>query len=195
MMIVGLTGGIGSGKSTVAKMFKDLGIPVYDSDQNAKELMVNSETIKKAIIKLFDESAYQDGILNRGYIAKQVFENSELLKKLNKIVHPAVREHFSNWVNEQDAYYVIQESALIFENGYEDFYDAIILVSAPLETRIERVVRRDGSEEQDVMKRVENQLGDEHKKNLAHFYIENIDLKTTQKQVYKIHDTLVKSSS
>ncbi|WP_435622634.1 dephospho-CoA kinase [Flagellimonas sp.] len=194
MMKVGLTGGIGSGKSTVAGMFAELGVPVYDSDKEAKELMVNSETLKKDIITLLGDDAYQEGILNRGYIAKQVFENIHLLKKLNKIVHPAVREHFLKWANEQETNYVIQESALIFENGYEDFYDAIILVSAPLETRLGRVVKRDDSNEEEVIKRIENQLDDELKKKKAHFHLENIDLETTQKKVLEIHKALIESS-
>ena len=194
MMIVGLTGGIGSGKSTVSKMFMELGVPVYDSDKQAKQLMVDSEPLKTSIIKLLGKKAYHEGELNRSYIAKQVFENSQLLKKLNKIVHPAVREHFLKWATEQDVDYVIQESALIFENGYEDFYDAIILISAPLETRIERVLKRDGSKVEEVMKRIGNQLEDEHKRDLAHFHLENIDLETSQKKVLEIHNALVESS-
>ena len=194
MRIVGLTGGIGSGKSTVSKMFMELGVPVYDSDKQAKDLMVHSETLKASIVKLLGKDAYKDGELNRGYIAKQVFENSELLKKLSKIVHPAVREHFLNWTTKQESDYVIQESALIFENGYQDFYDAIILITAPLETRVQRVVQRDGSEAKDVMNRVKNQFEDEHKKDLAHFHLENIDLETTQKKVLEIHKALIESS-
>ena len=120
MMRVGLTGGIGSGKSTVARMFEALGIPIYDSDMQAKVLMSNSEKLKKAITQLLGKNAYQNGALNREFIAKKVFADSNLLEKLNKIVHPAVKEHFLDWAQEQESEYIIQESALIFENGNED---------------------------------------------------------------------------
>ena len=194
MMRVGLTGGIGSGKSTVARMFEALGIPIYDSDMQAKILMSNSEKLKKAITQLLGKNAYQNGALNREFIAEKVFADSNLLEKLNKIVHPAVKEHFLDWAQEQESEYIIQESALIFENGNEDFYDAIILITAPLEKRLKRVTERDGSDTDDVMKRIENQMEDGPKIEMAHFHIENIDLKTTQEEVLKVHETLVKSS-
>lgn len=194
MMIVGLTGGIGSGKSTVAKMFIELGVPVYDSDKEAKQLMSSSKKLRNAIIQLLGKEAYQGKELNRTYIAGEVFGNAPLLEKLNKIVHPAVREHFLNWTKEQDSPYVIQESALIFENGNEDFYDAIILITAPVEIRLERVSKRDGSKVDEVMKRIKNQMEDEPKRKMAHFHIENLDLETTQKEILLVHETLIKSS-
>ncbi|MEM9076581.1 MAG: dephospho-CoA kinase [Bacteroidota bacterium] len=194
MMIIGLTGGIGSGKSTVAKMFEVLGIPVYDSDMQAKQLMSQSKKIRKAITQLLGKNAYQDGGLNREYIAKKVFSDKSLLEKLNKIVHPAVREHFLDWAEKQESEYVIQESALIFENANEDFYDALILITAPIEKRIERVTKRDGSNANDVMKRIKNQMEDTSKMEMAHFHIENMDLETTRKEVLRVHDTLMKSS-
>ncbi|MEM9363303.1 MAG: dephospho-CoA kinase [Bacteroidota bacterium] len=193
MIRVGLTGGIGSGKSTVGKMFTALGIPVYDSDRQAKMLMSHSEKLKKAITQLFGENAYKNGVLNRKYIAGKAFADTKLLEKLNKIVHPAVKEHFLDWAEEQDAQYVIQESALIFENGNEDFYDAVILITAPLENRLKRVTERDGSDANEVMKRIENQMEDGPKVKMAHFHIENIDLKTTQEEVLKVHEALLKS--
>ncbi|PRX54515.1 dephospho-CoA kinase [Flagellimonas meridianipacifica] len=195
MMKVGLTGGIGSGKSTVAKMFIELGIPVYDSDAQAKELMSHSKKLKKAIVQLLGKNAFKGEVLNRKYIAGKVFADPKLLEKLNKIVHPAVKEHFLDWTQKQDSEYVIQESALIFENGKEDFYDAVILVTAPEEIRVERVVKRDNSEASDVMQRIENQMKDREKEDKAHFHIENIDLETTQNKVLEIHNAIVKSSA
>lgn len=140
-MIVGLTGGIGSGKTTVAGFFKELGVPVYNSDKEARKLMKNSKKVKKAIIELLGEDAYKGKKLNKTHISDRIFTNEKLLQKLNSIVHPAVRNHFLKWKNRQDAPYVIQETALVFENNSQDFYDKIILVVAPKAFRIQRAAR------------------------------------------------------
>lgn len=190
MMLVGLTGGIGSGKSTVAEMFRDLDVPVYDSDLEAKQLMVTSMEMRQSILDLFGDEAYKGESLNRKYIADQVFKNTELLKKLNGIVHPAVRKHFLEWMEQQSAPYVIQETALIFENGVQDQYDATILVTAPLNVRLERVMKRDNMTEQAVMDRMKNQMDDNQKIDLAQFCIENVDLDTTRERVNKLHHKL-----
>ena len=143
-MIVGLTGGIGSGKSTVGAMFQKLGVPIYNSDLEAKNLMSRSKKIKRDIEVLLGKESYLDGQLNKEYIAKIVFKDSKLLQGLNNIVHPAVRSHFKMWCKRQNVPYVIQEAAIIFENGTNEFYDKIILVTAPKDIRIQRVVARDG---------------------------------------------------
>ena len=187
MMIVGLTGGIGSGKSTVAKMFAELGIPVYDSDMEAKELMVASNEVKTAITQLLGEEAYDNYGLNRPYIANKVFKDPELLEKLNAIVHPAVRKHFLDWVERQESPYVIQETALIFENDAQDKYDYTILVTAPVETRIQRVIERDNVEGQAVVDRMKNQLDDEQKVDLANFSLKNLELDKTRRKVKELH--------
>ncbi len=189
-MLVGLTGGIGSGKSTVAQIFRDLGVPVYDSDKEAKSLMVNSPELKSAIIDLLGDNAYTGKTLNRSYIAELVFKDVRLLQKLNKIVHPAVRQHFLKWANEQSAPYVIQETALIFENGVQDNYSATILVTAPLEMRLKRVMERDGVGKQVVLERMKNQMDDNQKIDLAQFCIENIDLEATKEKVRGLHAKL-----
>jgi len=175
-MIVGLTGGIGSGKSTVAKFFKALGVPVYDSDAQAKRIMKSSKKIRKKIIALLGEEAYEDKSLNRAYIAKSVFGNKELLEELNGIVHPAVRKHFLKWSQKQDYPYVVQETALLFENKSNHLYDKVILVTAPQKLRIARVMSRDNSTEEQVLARIENQLADTDKIELSDYIIENIDL-------------------
>ncbi len=190
-MLVGLTGGIGSGKSTVAQMFRDLGVPVYDSDKEAKSLMVNSPKLKSAIIDLLGDNAYTGKTLNRSYIAELVFKDTGLLQKLNKIVHPAVRQHFLKWASEQSAPYVIQETALIFENGAQDNYSATILVTAPLEMRLKRVMERDGVAKQVVLERMKNQMDDNQKIDLAQFCIENIDLEATKEKVRGLHAKLL----
>lgn len=193
MMIVGLTGGIGSGKTTVAKMFKKLGIPVYNSDKEAKKLMNKSEEMGAAIVDLFGKNAYKKGKLNRRFIAKAVFADKELLSKLNAIVHPAVKTHFYDWVKKQTAPYVIQETALIFENGMEDRFDKVVLVTAPEAERVKRVTARDKVSKDAVLARINNQLDDSYKKKKSHFTVENIDLEATRKQVEAIHKELLKS--
>ncbi|RIV42023.1 dephospho-CoA kinase [Flagellimonas pelagia] len=192
MMIVGLTGGIGSGKSTVAKMFRKLGVPVYDSDHEAKVLMVTSPKVRDGLIKLFGEEIYDDeGNLNRKFIADKVFKDAALLQKLNAIVHPTVREHFLEWAAGHSTPYVIQETALIFENNAQDKYDQTILVTAPMEARAHRVMERDGVDREAVLDRMRNQMTDDEKAGLAHFRIENIDLKTTKNKVKQLHAKLL----
>jgi len=194
MMVVGLTGGIGSGKSTVAKMFAELGIPVYDSDYEAKLLMSSSKKVKNAIIKLLGEAAYSGDELDRMYVASKVFAAEEVLKKLNGIVHPAVRKHFLKWTKKQDAPYVIQESAIIFENNNQDFYDAIVLITAPIEERIHRIIKRDNTTRENVLSRMANQLSDIEKENLSDFMLINEDIVSTRLKIKEIHDKLIQKS-
>ena len=194
MMIVGLTGGMGSGKTTVGKFFIELGIPVYNSDVSAKELMKSSKKVKKSIIKLLGKDAYKGKKLNKRYIAESVFNNRVLLKKLNAIVHPAVRKDFLKWIKKQDAPYVIQETALIFENDSERLYDKIVLVTAPLNLRLNRVMDRDGSTENEVSARLKNQLVDAEKIPLSDFVIENVELLKTKAIVEDVHSALLEYS-
>jgi dephospho-CoA kinase len=191
-MIVGLTGGIGSGKTTVAKFFKELGVPVYNSDKQARKLMKNSKKLKKAITDLLGENAYKGKKLNKKYISDKIFNDSSLLTQLNAIVHPAVRKHFLSWVEKKKAPYVVQETALIFENKAQDFYDRIILVVAPEANRIQRVMERDGSTEQQVKDRLKNQLTDEEKLQGAHFVIENTTLAETKEKVGQLNREILK---
>lgn len=191
-MIVGLTGGIGSGKTTVANMFRKLGVPVYNSDVEAKNLMNFSAKIRKDIEGLLGEQSYLNGELNRDYVAKKVFADKELLKALNRIVHPAVRTHFLDWSKEQKTQYVVQEAAIIFENGNREFYDKIILVTAPTPIRISRVMDRDGSTEAQVEQRIKNQLPDSEKEKYSDFVIPNIELEKTQLEVMRVHQELLK---
>jgi len=190
-MIVGLTGGIGSGKTTVANFFKELGVPVYNSDKEARKLMKNSKKVKKAIVELLGESAYKGKKLNKTYISNKIFNNKKLLQNLNSIVHPAVRKHFLKWKKKQDAPYVIQETALIFENISQEFYDKIILVVAPELQRIQRVSERDSISKQQVESRLNNQLKDDEKIPLADFIIENIELLKTKEKVEKVNRVLL----
>lgn len=191
MKYVGLTGGIGSGKSTVAKMFMQLGVPVYNSDERAKHLMNNSTDIKKRLVELLGKESYKEGQLNRAFVAKKVFNDTELLAQLNAIVHPVVREDFLNWANQQDFCYVIQETALLFENEAQNLYDYVILVTAPKEERISRVVNRDSVTREQVIARMDNQLEDDEKLNLSDYVVENIDIERTKSSVLQVHASIV----
>jgi len=191
MKIVGLTGGIGSGKTLVANMFSGFGIPVYDSDLEAKYLMNSSENLREAIIDLLGDQAYANDKLNRRYIANKVFDDSHLLESLNALVHPAVREHFLNWTENQQSPYVIQETALIFENNAQDRYDYVILVTAPEELRIQRVMKRDGQSKEMIKARIDNQLDDEQKIAKSDFVINNIAKEDTHESVFQIHKAIM----
>lgn len=191
---MGLTGGIGSGKTTVAKFFKNLGVPVYNSDKQAKKLMRKSKKLKRAITALLGEDAYDGQKLNRAAIAAKVFNDKKLLNDLNGLVHPAVKKHFLKWAAKQQAHYVIQEAAILFENGTYKNYDKIILVRAPEEVRIARIRQRDGSSETMVRARMKNQMKDAEKNKLSDYIIDNIDLKKTKFAVEEIHAQLLKTS-
>ncbi|WP_317129246.1 dephospho-CoA kinase [Maribacter algarum] len=190
-MIVGLTGGIGSGKTTVANFFKELGVPIYNSDKEARKLMRTSKKVKNAIIELLGEEAFTGKKLNKTLISDKIFNNKKLLQKLNSIVHPAVRAHFVKWEKKQDAPYVIQETALIFENKSQDFYDKIILVVALEAQRIQRVSERDGISEEQVQNRLMNQLEDVEKIPFADYVIENTNLSKTKKEVNRVNKALL----
>ncbi len=191
MMVVGLTGGIGSGKSTVAKLLLELGVPVYNSDVEAKKMMETSKVLKRKIVSLLGAESYINHKLNRPYIATQVFKDKKLLQKLNSIVHPAVRKHFVMWCKNQSHPYVVQETALLFENGTKDFYDKTILVTAPKDIRIARIISRDGSTREKVLERIQNQLEDKEKVSLADFVLENINLTKTVVKVQKLDKALL----
>lgn len=191
MKIIGLTGGIGSGKTTVANFFKELEVPVYIADVEAKKIMNTSASIKKALISLFGKKSYVNNELNRKFIASKVFKDKELLQKLNDIVHPEVEKHFKVWIANQDQPYVIYEAAIIFENNAQSKFDYTILVTAPQDIKVKRVLIRDHSTEQEVKSRMENQWDDSKKEKLANFIIENIDLEDTKSQIYQLHTKLL----
>lgn len=178
--IIGLTGGIGSGKSTIAKHIESLGIPVYIADIEAKKVMELPEIVNQ-IVTNFDNSIIDNGIINREKLAAIVFNDPEKLKLLNAIVHPAVKKHFSSWLNQHNNFSIIvKEAAILFESGSYKECDAIISVIAPLELRIDRVVKRDNATREKVIQRINNQLSDEERIAKSNFIINNIDLKTAQ---------------
>lgn len=192
-MIVCLTGGIGSGKTTVVNLFSKLGVPVYVSDTEARILMETSGQVKNEIIKEFGEKSYINNIPDRKYLASVVFSNKEKLQKLNAIIHPCVAKHFKDWYKKQDAKYVIKESAILFENGIYGDCKKIILITAPKEERIKRVMNRDKVSRKDVLLRMKNQWTDREKKKLSDFIIRNTSIDKTLVQVNKIHNLLLKT--
>jgi dephospho-CoA kinase len=192
-ILVGLTGGIGSGKSTVAKIFSLLGTPIYFADDRAKWLMGNDELLKNQLIEAFGEESYDSkGELNRSFLAKTVFSDPEKIKTINSLVHPAVGRDFLSWSSQQNTTYVLKEAALIFETGNNKALDFVINVSSPLKVRIARTLMRDSfrSEEQ-VNQIINQQLPDEQKNELADFVIKNTDNKLLIPQVLEIHQKLV----
>lgn len=189
--LVGLTGGIGSGKTTIANFFKELGVPIYIADTEAKALMNRSKVIKRKLIALFGDNAYQNGKLNRDFLSKKIFNNKDLLQKMNAIVHPKVASHFKRWVKKQEAPYVISEAAILFENGSYKKYDYIITVTAPEEVRLKRVMSRDSASKEKVKSVMNNQWKDEEKIKLSDYVIQNINLEEAKAQVLQIHQNLL----
>ena len=193
-MVVGLTGGIGSGKSTIAKEFATLGIAVFNSDEQAKALIANNAQVKKRIIATFGEKAYQNGEYNRAYIAQIVFNNPEKLAILNSIVHPALAKYFKQWAKKQTSPYVLKEAAILFESGSYKDCDYIITVTAPEQLRIARVMARDHCTEAQVRARMAQQWSEAQRIALSNAVIENIDLEVAKKEVRKLNDELQMTS-
>ncbi len=191
--IIGLTGGIGSGKSYVGRFFNQFDIPIYLADKEAKRLMIQDPVLKSSIKSLLGKDSYhRNGRPNRPYIAQLVFNNKKLLKSLNKLVHPAVQADFRSWANQQKAPYAIEESALLFEIKAGDKFDKIILVTAPKDIRINRVIKRDNVTKERVLNRMKNQLSDQKKIPLSDFVIINDGKEDIAKQVQKIHNQILK---
>lgn len=193
-MLIGITGGIGSGKTTVAKMFADFDkVAIYFADIEAKKLMNSSERIKSQLIDEFSEEVYKNGALNRAYLAGIVFKDKEKLEKLNAIVHPVVYQHLQDFVkSNDDKDYIVYENAILFENGSEKLCDKIITVTAPEEIRVERVVKRDQTTEKEVRNRIKNQWSDEKKTLQSHYVIHNLSVTSVVKEVRRIHNNLTK---
>ncbi|MBO7169275.1 MAG: dephospho-CoA kinase, partial [Rikenellaceae bacterium] len=191
MKRLGVTGGIGSGKSTICELLARRGVPIYDSDSRAKKLM-NSE-LQQPIRALFGEQAYNDSGLNRSYIASRAFGNPELLARLNAIVHPAVADDFERWAEnfEGQVQFVALESAILYESGFDSRVDAVLCVDAPLDVRIERTVKRDGSSREEVEKRVVRQRTDVARQN-ADFVIVTDGKRTLDDLVDELFENLDK---
>ncbi|WP_299672489.1 dephospho-CoA kinase [uncultured Polaribacter sp.] len=196
-MVVGLTGGIGSGKTTVAKLFQKFDtVAVYIADLEAKKLMNASKVIKNQIIAEFGAASYKKNQLNRTYLSSLVFNNKKKLQILNSIVHPAVKRDFRNFVvAHKDKSYIIYESAILFESNSQHQFDFVITVFTHLEERISRVIKRDHTTKEEVLKRIHNQWKEDKKLLFSNYIIENNTLRNTENQVKKIHNILTKKAT
>ena len=193
---VGLTGGIGSGKTTIANLFAlHFSIPIYIADTKAKELVANNKQLQQEIVTLLGEEAFVEGRYNTSFVAQEVFSNKEKLDKLNAIIHPYVQQDFLQWKQSQQAPYVIKEAAILFESGSYRDCDFIIMVTAPLEERIKRVMLRDKIDRETVEKRIKNQWNDEKKIELSTFVIENREIDKNLDKIEIIHSKIVKMTA
>ncbi|MBR2025907.1 MAG: dephospho-CoA kinase [Alistipes sp.] len=187
MKKIAICGGIGSGKSTVCQMFAERGVAIYDSDSRAKALMNESEPLRKALMAEFGAECYEGGVLNRPYLAQRVFASPEQLAKLNAIVHPAVKEDFLRWAEEQSGDYVILESAILYESGFDSLVDKVVAVLAPLPLRIERAMQRDGASREQIEARIKAQMSDDELMARADFAIVNFQLEDVEKDVVELN--------
>ncbi|MBN1251824.1 MAG: dephospho-CoA kinase [Bacteroidales bacterium] len=195
MIKVGLTGGIGSGKTFVSKIFKLLGAPVYNSDIEAKKLYTNNIIVKEKIISNFGSQIYfENGELNKQKLSEVIFSDKKSLQIINSIIHPAVKENFEMWLKTVKFPYIIKEAAILFESGAYKYVDKIILVTAPEHKRIERVIKRDNLDEKSVKERINNQLNQSELRKRSDFEIINDEKEMVLDQIIKIHNILMLKS-
>ncbi len=190
MNIVGLTGGIGSGKTIVSEVFKRLGIAVYNSDTEAKKLINSDTDIINKLKMIFGCGIYENNILNRRKLAEIIFNNKNKLNTVNSIVHPAVKKHFNLWAKKQTSPYIIKETAILFETGINKDVKKVISVISPQEIRINRILTRDNISKKDIIQRINNQSTDEYKIKHSDFIIYNDEKKLILPQILDIHEKL-----
>lgn len=190
---IGITGGMGAGKSTICKIFGQLGISIYDADARAKWIMNNDKELKKAIISHFGWDAYtRNDDLNREYLAKVVFNNQNQLEILNSIVHPAVKSDYEQWATQhKDEPYSLKEAALLFESNSFKSLHKVIVVNSPIETRIERIIKRDHVKREDILKRIQNQTTDRQRMSMADWIIYNDGVHSLIEQTMKVHNKIL----
>ncbi len=190
MLKVGITGGIGSGKSTICNIFRNLGVPIFTSDEVGREVLSKDEAVRKKIIRLFDQDIYlSNGEIDRVRLATIIFNDPQAMEQVTEIVHPAVQERFNAWcLNHADSPYVLKEAAILLESGHYHDLDKIINVFAPKEDRIKRVIERDGVIPEEVLKRMRFQYTDEERNKLADFIILNEDIEGLLPQVMELHE-------
>ena len=191
MKKIGLTGIIGSGKTTAALYFKDLGVPVFIADDCAKELMENDDNLKNQITNLLGDLAYLNGKLNKEFISEKIFYDSMLLSHINDIVHPRVHEYFNIWISKQNSKYIIYEAALIFENNSQHIFDKIICIKTPLNLILERINNRENYSVEKLRRILNNQLSQELKCSKSDFCVENISKNKLYNELLNIHTSLI----
>ena len=190
-MKIGVTGGIGSGKTSVCKVFNVLGIPVFSADKDARKIMDSDEDIIDKVKIIAGEDVYSTGTLDRMELARLIFNNKNLLKEINRVVHPVVFDHFKIWVKSVSAPYVIMEAAILIESGASELVDRIVTIVAPVEERIERVVRRNNLTREQVLERINNQMADEEKVRLSDYVIYNSEHEMIIPSILKIHEEIL----
>lgn len=194
-MIIGLTGGIGSGKSTVAAIFKSLGIPVYEADAASKQIIDTDRSLQQSLRQLLGKEVVKDGKIDRPYMASLIFNDQDLLRQTNALIHPAVGRDFKTWYSKQQAApYVVREAAILFESGTYRDCDKIVVVTAPEDMRIERVVKRNHTSEAEVRQRMANQWPEEEKVKRADYVVNNDHTDSVVKQVLRIHEDIIRQS-
>ncbi|MCR9153891.1 MAG: dephospho-CoA kinase [Bacteroidetes bacterium] len=194
-MIVGLTGGIGSGKTTAAQIFKSLGVPLFLADEESKKLIDSDAKLQASLVELMGSELLTDGKINRAYMASLIFSDAVLLQKVNALIHPAVGDAFKAWYHRQNSSYVIREAAILYESGSHQDCDAVIVVSAPEQLRLERVKARSGESEEQIRKRMSKQWPAEKKEALADYIIHNDGGEMLIPQVLKIHESLIHTAN
>lgn len=194
MYKVGITGGIGSGKSTVTRILEGLGVAVYIADDRAKELMANDAELRGCLVERFGDDVYVDGELNREYLSERVFKDADELRTLNSIVHPAVMRDFDAWAEQQTSSYVVIESAILIEAGLDGRVDVVVAVLAPEALRIERAMARDGVSREQVERRIANQISDDERSARSKYAIVNITLEELEEDVEQLHRRLAYDS-
>ena len=191
MLNVGLTGGIGSGKTIASKIFEILGIPVYQADEAAKSLMESNPILKNQLIEHFSENAFVDGKLNRKYIADIIFNDKEKLHLINSLVHPYTIQDGIEWMKKQTTPYAIKEAALIFESGTQSNFDYIIGISSPQSMRLNRTIKRDNTNRELILEKMEHQLDEQVKMKLCDFVLQNDEKTLLTTQVIAVHEKLI----
>ena len=189
---LGVTGGIGSGKTTVCRIFRVLGIPVFVADNVARDVMENEPDIRAAINLITGKDLYTHGNLDRKELARIIFNRPDLLRKVNAAVHPEVLERFNRWASASDSPYVIMEAAILFEAGADSLVDRVVTISAPVEERISRVMGRNELTREEVIRRINNQLGDEEREEQSYYVINNSDNEMIIPDILKIHEDMLR---
>ena len=192
MIKVAITGGIGVGKTTVSSLFEEMGIPVFNSDVVAKEIMSSNHLLKTEITKIFGQKAYDNNKLNKSYLSDAIFNDENLLEKINSIVHPYVAEEFNLWLKNQNSKYIIYESAIVFESKGESAFDKIICVIAPKEEVFRRIIERNNFSHDKIASIMNKQLPQQTKVDKSDYVIENIDESMLSQKVMEIHNEIIK---
>lgn len=191
MIKLGITGGIGSGKSTVSEIFSLCGIPVYIADVESKRITSSSPIVRERLVNMFGDNLFANGVLNKPLLASYIFNDPANLKKVNAIIHPEVKNDFYEWMNKYYKYDIVaQEAAILYESGFDKLMDKVVMVYTPLEMRVERTMKRDNISREKVLERIRNQMPDEEKAELSDYVIVNDGTESLIKQVLTIIEQL-----